>query len=125
MKKGDYVQASEKFWGAVAEVIKAIAAKRGVDIKSHGEIHRFITTLSKELNDSELLRCFGLAGTLHQNFYENWLTPEMVVDYAEAAKSLVERFLKEIGVEQVVSQPKLSFTKSGLPAGTQVFLLDY
>jgi hypothetical protein len=49
----------------------------------------------------------------------------MVVDYAEAAKSLVERFLKEIGVEQVVSQPKLSFTKSGLPAGTQVFLLDY
>jgi len=47
--------------------------------------------MSKELNDSELLRCFGLAGTLHQNFYENWLTPEMVVDYAEAAKSPVEK----------------------------------
>ena len=94
LKKGDYVQASEKFWGAVAEVIKAIAAKRGVDIKSHGEIHRFITTLSKEVNDSELLRCFGLAGTLHQNFYENWLTLEMVVDYAEAVKSLVEKLKK-------------------------------
>jgi len=91
LEKGDHIQASEKFWGAAAEVIKTIAAKRGVDIKSHGEIHRFITTLSKELNDSELLRCFGLAGTFHQNFYENWLTPEMVVDYAEAAKSLVER----------------------------------
>jgi L-ascorbate metabolism protein UlaG (beta-lactamase superfamily) len=37
----------------------------------------------------------------------------------------VDRFLKEIGVEQVVSQPKLSFTKSSLPASTQVFLLDY
>ena len=37
----------------------------------------------------------------------------------------VGRFLKEIGVEQVVSQPKLSFTKSSLPASTQVFLLDY
>jgi len=37
----------------------------------------------------------------------------------------VERFLKEIGVEQVASQPKLSFTKSSLPAATQVFLLDY
>jgi hypothetical protein len=37
----------------------------------------------------------------------------------------VERFLKEIGVEQVVSQPKLSFTRSSLPASTQVFLLDY
>jgi L-ascorbate metabolism protein UlaG (beta-lactamase superfamily) len=37
----------------------------------------------------------------------------------------VGRFLKEIGVEKVVSQPKLSFTKSSLPASTQVFLLDY
>ena len=37
----------------------------------------------------------------------------------------VERFLKEIGVEQVTPQPKLSFTRSSLPANTQVFLLDY
>jgi len=37
----------------------------------------------------------------------------------------VERFLKEIGVKQVNSQPKLSFTRSSLPATTQVFLLDY
>jgi len=37
----------------------------------------------------------------------------------------VERFLKEIGVEQVEPQPKLSLTKSSLPASTQVFLLDY
>ena len=35
LEKGDYVQASEKFWGAAAEVLKAIAAKREVDIKSH------------------------------------------------------------------------------------------
>ena len=37
----------------------------------------------------------------------------------------VERFLKEIGVKEVISQPKLSCTKSNLPATTQVFLLDY
>ena len=37
----------------------------------------------------------------------------------------VERFLKEIGVKQVDSQPKLSLTRSSLPASTQVFLLDY
>ncbi len=37
----------------------------------------------------------------------------------------VEKFLKEIGVREVKSQPKLSFTKSGLPATTEVFLLDY
>jgi len=37
----------------------------------------------------------------------------------------VERFLKEIGVKEVNSQPKLSFTKANLPVSTQVFLLDY
>ena len=37
----------------------------------------------------------------------------------------VERFLSEMGVTQVEPQPKLSLTKSNLPASTQVFLLDY
>lgn len=37
----------------------------------------------------------------------------------------VDRFLKEIGAKQVTPQPKLSISKSNLPATTQVFLLDY
>ena len=37
----------------------------------------------------------------------------------------VDQFLKEMGLKEVASQPKLSFTKAGLPASTQVFLLEY
>ena len=37
----------------------------------------------------------------------------------------VERFLKEIGVKEINPQPKLSFTRSNLPASMQVFILDY
>ena len=37
----------------------------------------------------------------------------------------VEKFLKEMGIERLDSQPKLSLTPSSLPASTQVFLLDY
>ena len=37
----------------------------------------------------------------------------------------VDKFLKEMGMENVGSQPKLSLTKSSLPLSTQVFLLDY
>lgn len=37
----------------------------------------------------------------------------------------VEEFLKEMGIERIDSQPKLSFTPSSLPASTQVVLLDY
>jgi len=68
-----------------------------IDIRSHGEMHRFITTLNKETQDSELLRHFSLAGALHQNFYENWLTPEMVVDHSRAVKSLVEKLKRLAG----------------------------
>jgi len=37
----------------------------------------------------------------------------------------VDGFLKEMGIEQVSPQPKLSITKSNLPEHTQIFLLDY
>lgn len=37
----------------------------------------------------------------------------------------VDRFLKEMGVKEIDSKPKLSFTKANLPISTQVFLLDY
>ncbi len=37
----------------------------------------------------------------------------------------VDRFLKEMGVREVESRPKLSLTKSNLPLSTQIVLLDY
>lgn len=37
----------------------------------------------------------------------------------------VDRFLREMGLKEVTSQPKLSFTKASLPTSTQVFLLDF
>ena len=37
----------------------------------------------------------------------------------------VEKFLKEIGVIQLKPQPKLTLSKSSLPASSQVFLLSY
>ena len=95
MEEGDYVQASEKFWGAAAEIVKAVAAGRDMEIKSHGRLHGFVSRLGRELNDPGLPRLFGDAAALHQNFYENWLPPETVVDYGEAVKELVAR-LKEL-----------------------------
>ena len=37
----------------------------------------------------------------------------------------VDRFLKEMGVKEAVTKPKLVITKSNLPLGTQVQLLSY
>jgi len=59
------------------------------------------------------------------------LEPKVVVPMHYKTEALkrelepVDRFLKEMGVKEVSSQPKLSFTKANLPVGTQVFLLDH
>ncbi len=59
------------------------------------------------------------------------LEPKVVIPMHYKTQALnwelepVDRFLKEIGVKQATSQPKLSFTKPSLPDSTQVFLLDY
>ena len=91
ISKDDYVQASEKFWGAAAEIVKAVAAKRGIELKSHGELFNFVSQLKDELGDPELPRLFALASTLHQNFYEDWLPPATVRDLGEAVKQFVAR----------------------------------
>jgi len=91
MEKGDFVQASEKFWGAAAEMVKGVAAKRGIELRAHGEMYRFVAKLKDEMNDPELATLFSVAAALHQNFYENWLPPEIVAHHGEAVKQLVKK----------------------------------
>lgn len=59
------------------------------------------------------------------------LTPKIVIPmhYKTAAltKELepVDKFLKEVGVKEAVSQAKLSVSRANLPNSTQVVILDY
>jgi len=89
LAKGDSTQASEKFWGAAAEMVKAVAANRGLELRTHADLWAFVTKLRDELNEPEITRLFGLAGMLHQNFYEASMTLEAVKDHAEALKKFV------------------------------------
>jgi len=89
--KGDYVQASEKLWGAAAEIVKVVAAKRGVELRTHGDLWEFVAKLRTELKDPELSRLFLQANYLHQNFYEGVLPPEAVRDGAEAVKEFIDK----------------------------------
>lgn len=91
IKEGDYVQASEKLWGATAQILKSIALRRGKRLRSHSALSRFITDLSKELNDNSLLTLYNAANGLHQNFYEDWLTPKAVIQGAKDIKRLIKR----------------------------------
>ena len=91
LDKHDYVQASEKLWGATAQIIKAIALKRGKHLRSHAEIIKYVGLLSKELNDKSILVYFSVASSLHQNFYEDWLIPEIVIQDAKIVEKLIKK----------------------------------
>lgn len=91
LRNKDYVQASEKFWGAVAEIIKAVAAKRGISLGTHRSLGNFIIKLDKEYPRLSLINDFSIANNLHINFYEDWMPPEIVEKNAEVARSFVRK----------------------------------
>jgi uncharacterized protein (UPF0332 family) len=91
LAKGDHVQASEKAWGAAAQIVKALVAKEGRMLRSHGELHREVSRIVKETGDDELRRLWQSAGMLHQNFYENWLPQEMVEGNIRDVRRFVEK----------------------------------
>ena len=89
LAKKDLVQASEKLWGACAEIVKAAAASRGIELGTHSSLWEFVSKLNKEHADWGLLDQFSYAGNLHTNFYEGWLTEDYVKRGLEVAQNFV------------------------------------
>ncbi|RLG69992.1 MAG: hypothetical protein DRO11_06885 [Methanobacteriota archaeon] len=94
LEKKDYTQASEEAWGAASQIVKAVASERGLEIRSHGELHKFVAMLREEKDDPEISTLWSSAISLHQNFYENWLPPKTVKDLIGNVKSLVDKLRK-------------------------------
>lgn len=91
LAKGDLVQASEKLWGATAEIVKAVAAERGEELGTHRSIGEFITKLHKEHPEWSLIMAFNFANSLHTNFYENYLPKEHVETGATVVREFVSK----------------------------------
>ena len=92
--KKDFVQASEKAWEAAAQIVKASAVKEGKELRSHGELYRYVAELSKEKGDKEIMKLWFSATSLHQNFYENWFPEEAVRIAVEDVKNFIEKLRK-------------------------------
>lgn len=89
---GDVRQASEKGWGAAAQMVKAIAEQRGWQHQNHAALFDVISYLVSETRDHDIRRLFHVANALHVNFYENWNNAENV----SSALDDVERFLDKL-----------------------------
>ncbi len=91
LKKGDLVQASEKFWGATALTIKMVAAKRGLKLDEHGSLWAFVNVISIKNGDKDIIRFFNTANALHRNFYENEMPKEAVEVSAEDIERIIDK----------------------------------
>ena len=76
LSDGDLPQASEKGWGAAAEILKAVAEQRGWERGKHRHLSRVASRLRAELGDRKIYRCHQVANNLHGNFDEDEMKPE-------------------------------------------------
>ena len=88
---GDVRQASEKGWGAAAQIVKAVSEQRGWPHQSHTSLYRAVERLTVESGDDSLSDLFHVANALHQNYYENWDTAESVGRALTAMRRFVEK----------------------------------
>ncbi len=87
----DSRQASEKAWGAAAQMVKAIAQDRGWRHDNHFLLYQAVNSLAQETGDRQMVTLFGHAGNLHTNFYENWLPPATVAVGIQDVEQLLDK----------------------------------
>ena len=91
LEQGDTRQASEKGWGATAQMLKSIAHHRGWGHRGHRLIRRVASRLADETGDAEIRRLYRVASDLHTNFYEGTDTAADVKAGLEDVRRLLDK----------------------------------
>ena len=99
--QGDFVQASEKAWGAVAHAVKAVATYRGWNHQTHSLLFDVSGQIADELGRPGLRRLFRTASLMHQNYYEDYMPSDEVQSGIEDAKA----YLRELEMAQTGQMP--------------------
>ena len=89
IQAGDTEKASEFLWGSMAQALKAVAASERRELNTHGDIRKYAAELAKKHNDMSIWDVYGIANSLHSNFYEAGLSLEEVQTHADRIRTIV------------------------------------
>ena len=89
LARGDLPQASEKGWGAAAQILKAVAEQRGWEHEKHRDHLRNASRLRAETGNADVRRLFAVASTLHENFYEDQMATQDVAEGLDDVEQLI------------------------------------
>jgi Archaeal PaREP1/PaREP8 family. len=93
LESKDFIQASEKAWGACASIVKAYGEKRGLEYYMHRQLEEIMSNIISQMNrDKELISEWSTCLRSHSNFYENLMTEKDLHSSIE----LVENFVKNM-----------------------------
>jgi len=87
-------QAGEKYWSAVASLLKAIAELEGLPHHTHRDYVEIVEHIAEKQNNPEISILFSLAEGLHANFYHSFLRKPTFSKHREGVLKLIKK-LKE------------------------------
>jgi len=94
---GEYRKASELFWGAVTQQLKALAATHNIVITSHRQFFDFLRQMAAELEDKPLYEDFVALNALHKNFYDEIIPSDIFPGFYQKAIEYVVRLETLVG----------------------------
>ena len=97
LAEDDLLQASEKGWGAAAQMVKAVAEERGWAHSGHRQLWLAVDRLVEETGEREIRTAFSVASVLHVNFYDGLMTHEGVEDSLALVREFVGRLETLLG----------------------------
>jgi hypothetical protein len=99
LNRGDRLQATEKVWGALAQMLKAHGQQRGwMNLGSHRTVGRIAQQLDAECSDLNIINAYVAADNGHRNFYDNEMSPpeiEGIIVTVAGVLPELERALRE------------------------------
>lgn len=94
--KGDILQSGEKYWGALASLLSAIAAKENLPHYTHRDFREIIELLTDRTGDPEYSKLFSSAEALRANFYHNFMGKLSFEAHREDAVKLARKLTEYV-----------------------------
>jgi hypothetical protein len=108
---GDRLQATEKVWGALAQMMKAHGQQRGwLNLGSHRTVGHIARQLDSEYDEIAVASAYIAADNGHRNFYDNEMSPPEIAEIITVVANVLpelERALEEPPRRFVVGEENL------------------
>ena len=103
--RGDRLQATEKAWGALAQLLKAHGQQRGwMNLSGHRTVGHIARQLDAEYDELRISDAYVAADNGHRNFYDNEMSPPEIAGIIATVANVLP------DLERVLLESPRSFT---------------